>query len=180
VAKKVHKSASQIVRDVIVEYIESVELKEREAKAREEREREEKRERRRGRLGALAPEKRDLSPNLDRLVEDETLDDDDDDLNTLYILHAKKIEEAVSNPIECRLRAQEAVRAIERQRPLTNPGAAEILKRLEAEIRKLRTRSATPEDVFSRTVDNLLGREVDPKKTKTRILGDIPDPENNE
>jgi len=181
VAKKCQKSLSQFTRDLIVEAIESFDTQERLKEEQKKQSLDEKRQQRRDRFSVLAPAQRNLAPDPARRSSS-PMPSLFDNIDDVYVEKATRIAESVNDPIECRLRTREAVRDIEKQFPLTHPGAAEILRKLEVEVVKLQPRSSrrvetppTPEQrsALDEVVDQLLNRQVDPTKTKTRVLGEL-------
>lgn len=178
VAKKIRSTVSQIVRDGFVEKVEYYEEKLRaEAEREAEKETSHKKSRDTRKLGMPLDGAPTPPPSTPPGAEPIAVSPIADDLDAIYDAHAAKILDAMEkSPNEKRLRAAEAISAIKHRAPLTHPPEREILAELEVRILRLRAaRPASPqlapEQPKERIVDDLVGKEID--ATKIRSRGDV-------
>ncbi len=177
VGKRIRSTVSSLIRDSLREKIEYLEAKQRSDEEREIREKEAKRlaQQNRRSLKTLGEKRLEdaasmIPKALQRLGDGPSSGPviDEDPTEALYREHATKIAEVVddASPTEKRMRISEAVHAITRAAPLTGPGEAEIVRRLQAIVVDLRDKKPA-----TRVVDDRVGHEIDTSNVKT--FGDI-------
>lgn len=180
VAKRMYSSVGQLIRDGLLEKVDFFEAK---FHAEEERARAQKEAKKNRSLRSLSSK---LPAPADPAAESETLGDGngnladvDGGLNAIYELHAKRILEVINGDArEKRLRVIEAVAAVKKYSPLTHPQDMEIVANFEKAVAQMQREraeeaNATAEETprVSRVIDRLVGREINPKKTKS--FGDL-------
>lgn len=121
----------------------------------------------------LAPDKENISPIREAVTlvrEDATADE------AIYIEHARKILDALSDPTARSRQVKIAISAIKAKRPLTHPSDQEILQRLEQAVLNLQAGGAEPSllkqpeeekhSTLSRLVDRIVSRFDPPTENK--------------
>lgn len=181
-ANRLHSSINQLLREGLRKKCDEIE-----AHFRAEEERKRERETSKSRLRGLRA--RSISPIAAE-------PDPESEEEKFYRALAERVAEVVdAQPTEAYLRAQEAVRAVRRQFPLTCPrDDREILARIEAGVRRIRAERVLDEPVAlaapppppsaaapaaappwvaaiapapMRAADEMTGRRIDPTRTKS-------------
>lgn len=181
VGKRIRSTVSSLIRDSLSEKIEYLEAKHRADEDRAVREKEAKQLAQQNRRSLKSLDEKRLAdaaslfpralPKFGEPAEDEVAVEDPTE--ALYQKHAARIVEVVddASPTEKRMRIAEAVHAIKYAAPLTGPGEAEIVKRLQAIVVSLRDKKPAPAQSATRVVDDKVGREIDTSSVRT--FGDV-------